>query len=237
MAKMGNLYGSEYHLLRFLGRHRHYLDGQVCKLVGGSEIDLLDHEFDNTSPSKDREWRSLDFIGHGSSVTREWQEWWPTGRGVHNWDAVGKVKIGGSWEWLLIEAKAHVEELRTSCKAISNISQVTIGKALEETKLALGVQTDRDWMRGYYQFCNRIAALHFLEDHGQDAQMLFIYFVGDKSGPGRSCPQTVGEWESALAQQSDHIGLPETNRLSNRVHHLFLPVCLIGTTASPPRFT
>lgn len=35
MGKMGNGYGSEFHLLRYLGYHRHDLNREVEKTTGG----------------------------------------------------------------------------------------------------------------------------------------------------------------------------------------------------------
>ena len=46
--------------------------------------------------------------------------------------------------------------------------------------MALGVSADRDWLKGYYQYANRIAALHFLTQHKVPAHLLLIYFLGDR---------------------------------------------------------
>src|SRR5271168_3761321 len=194
MAKMGNGYGSEYHLLRFLGRHRAYFNQQVCAAVETTEVEWLDHQFDSGAPTKDHEWKSLDFIGADSAVVKEWQKWWPIGRGIHNWDAVGRIKAGDNWEWVLVEAKANLEEIRSSCGAVQGKDQIR--KALDEVKVALGAAPDRNWLTGYYQFCNRVAALHFLNGHAQSAHLLFIYFVGDRIS-GRTCPKTDTGWEKA----------------------------------------
>jgi len=96
---------------------------------------------------------------------------------------------------------------------------------------ALNVPLDRDWLNGYYQFCNRIAALYFLTHHGVKAHLLFIYFEGDKMAHGGTCPQTVLAWESSLAAQSNWVGLPVVNMLDNRIHKLCLSVCPTGEAA------
>ena len=50
MAHMGDGYGSECHLLRYLGRHRALRDWRVLACVGGSAIEWLDFPFDPSNP-------------------------------------------------------------------------------------------------------------------------------------------------------------------------------------------
>jgi hypothetical protein len=96
--------------------------------------------------------------------------------------------------------------------------------ALTSTKVALGVSADRDWLKGYYQYANRIAALHFLTQHKVPAHLLLIYFLGDGFS-GRTCPEDEAGWSHALDTQAKHLGLPRTHGLTARIHRLFLPVC------------
>jgi|GEM_PF-3110635 len=49
-------------------------------------------------------------------------------------------------------------------------------------------------MNRNYQLANRLAALHFLHKQGYSAQLLLIYFVGDRQFASRCVPQTVEEW-------------------------------------------
>jgi hypothetical protein len=95
---------------------------------------------------------------------------------------------------------------------------------MNEVKAALNVPGDRDWLNGYYQFCNRVSALHFLNKHREPCHLLFLYFLGDRSGPGRTCPKTKDDWEIALAEQKHHVGLEQEHPLSADIHELFLPV-------------
>lgn len=224
MAKMGIWYGSEFHLLRCLGRHRAYLDQEILKVIGAKKIEWLDVPFDSTSPTKDREWKSLDFLKQQPAKTlSEWKEWWPISRGIHNGDAVGRVNYGANWEWLLVEAKANVEEIRSSCGAVGGLAKIE--GAMNGVKAALNVAGNRDWLNGDYQFCNRVAVLHFLNKHEEPSHLLFLYFFGDRSGEGRTCPKLKDDWEAALAEQTCHVGLGGEHSLSGDIHSLFLPVC------------
>ena len=82
------------------------------------------------------------------------------------------------------------------------------------------------WLSCYYQFCNRVAVLHFLNQHGAPARLLFLYFTGDEFPDGSvDCPTSEDGWRLALAKQAEHVGLPDGHALSSRIHKLFLPVC------------
>ena len=129
----------------------------------------------------------------------------------------------GEEHWLLVEAKANVEEIESSCKAKKD-GRAQIEAALAQTKEALGVRLEHDWLNRYYQFCNRVAALHFLNIHDVPAHLLFVYFVGDHI-PGRTCPQDAQAWGPVLLAQEEHVGLPANHPLAHRIHKLFLPVC------------
>ena len=87
----------------------------------------------------------------------------------------------------------------------------------------LGVDPNKDWLNSYYQFCNRIAVLHFLQSRGIHARLLFVYFTGD-SAAGRECPKDESGWRAALTAQDAHMGLPENHVLTGKIHKLFLPV-------------
>lgn len=50
MAKFGNGYGSECHLLRYLGRHRKRLDAAVCEVTGATGVHWLDFPFASVWP-------------------------------------------------------------------------------------------------------------------------------------------------------------------------------------------
>lgn len=227
MAMIGVGYGSECHLLRYLGRHRQLLNRCVCEVISGSALEWLDFPFDARKPWKDGEWQALAFLANDVALQQAWAEYWPQSGNAQNWDAVGRITVNGAEEWLLVEAKANEEELLSDCGAVSTASISKIGQAMAETKRALDVAAECDWLRGHYQYCNRLAALHFLvQQHQIPARLLFIFFTGDRV-PNRTCPTSPQAWkDGALARQSAHVGLSPGHWLEDRVHQLFLPVCL-----------
>jgi hypothetical protein len=225
VGKIGAGYGSEFQLMKYLDGYRAVLDAQVLRAIGRrGQVKWLPRLPAKSRPEILVEWKALAFLPEDSPIQRAWREFWPQGRGIHNWDAVGWVTTGTGLELLLVEAKTHVAELRACCAAASPGSLDQITRAMATIKQALGVPAERDWLRPYYQFCNRVAALHFLHGHGVKAHLLFIYFVGDTSTSGRKCPQCGAEWQEPLNRQALGVGLPEDHLLTGRVHKLFLHV-------------
>jgi hypothetical protein len=221
---MGDGYGSECHLLRFLGRHRDLLDRQISGIIGSDAVRWCDYPFDPSNAWLDGEWKGIGFLPNPEALEPAWKRAWPTTGNPPNWDAVGQIHVDGAWEWLLVEAKANIEEVRSSCQAKEIGGRPLIARTLAEAKSGLGVSEDRDWLNGYYQYCNRITMLNFLQRNGINARLLFIYFTGDRNGPGRTCPPDEAGWEQALRAQHQHVGLPAGHALEGRIHRLFLPV-------------
>ncbi len=229
MAKMGNGYGSECHLLRWIGRHRDAFDRKILKTIGEnySVIQWLDFKFDLKATWADAELKGLEFLTHNNSLQSEWRNFWPTKGGVQNWDAIGwLINQQGQQEILLVEAKAHVEEIRSDCQAKSKESIEKIDAAFQEVKSGLGIVCENDWKKEYYQFANRLAALYFLDKHRVPARLLIIYFIGDKF-PAKFkyvCPRSADEWTEALSEQYDYLGLSTGHRLQKQIKTLFLRV-------------
>jgi len=234
MGKMGNGYGSEFHLLRYLGYHRNELGRELEKATGGRVIEWLDFAFGGEE-KLDREWKGVDVVDPASGVKSAWQEFWPQSGNVPNWDAVGRLESNSGIEWLLVEAKAHVEELQSSCMAKEAKKEGGLDKikdALKTTINANRFAADVDgWLRPYYQCANRLAHLHFLIEHGILARLVFIYFCGDNWGGktlsnGRPpiCPKDANGWATPLQRMHSHLGLSGRSKLEERVHKVFLRV-------------
>jgi len=225
-AGIGNGYGSECHLLRYLGRHRSRLDTAVMGVVAGTtDVRWFDFHFDPKAGWLDGERKALDFLDIDHPARIEWARIWPHRGTPINWDAVGQVKIGARWEWLLVEAKAHLSEVFSTCGAKEDGGRPLIRQTFSRVKAALGVSDDCDWLDGYYQYCNRIAVLHHLATHDAPAHLMWIYFTGDRGRGHRLCPKDELGWRKVLSERTLAIGLPDRHPLSGRMHKLFLPVC------------
>lgn len=225
MAAIGDGYGSECHLLRYLGRHREQLNEAVLQATGAARLRWLDYPFDAAQKWKDGAWSGLDFLPEEDKARKKWPEFLPPQDKLQNWDAVGLVEVDGQTEWLLVEAKAHLGELRSDCLASAGNGLGPIRDAFEQIKTDLGVRAVLDWQHGYYQFCNRIAALWFLQRHKIRARLLFVYFTGDEFPMHAfECPEDQDGWQDELEERRKHVGLPDDHALADRIHEIYLPV-------------
>ena len=226
MTEIGYGYGSEWHLLRYLGYHRNNLSEKVLGLVGPGTIEWIDFNFsDKNEPlNRDQELKGLEFFSGNEEVMDKWKSFWPQTGNAQNWDAIGRIDYGDHKEWLLVEAKAHIGEIISSCGA-SEESKAIIRSALEKTQAAFGSnQPVKNWMNQYYQYANRLAMIYFLMkecDQPVKARLLFIYFYGDQREKVK-CPQNEMEWRESITRIHNSLGINENSELMARVHHLYL---------------
>lgn len=231
-CRLGFGYGSAWHLMRYLAHHRDDLNRRFQEVTGVQDVKWLDFPwtrsnscYSNGMPIFEREWTRLEFLGEGHALQREYNQWWPSRGNQQNWDAIGKAREGGKDVWLLVEAKAHLDEITRGTQA-SPESRDKIAASLTKAKKALGISPDRNWLDGYYQYANRITTLHFLNSHECPARLLFIYFTGDNFD-GKVCPADEQGWQSTVLEVKRDLGLadvPETDHLKQRIHDIFLPV-------------
>jgi len=231
MGKIGRGYGSEWHLLRYLGYHRTFLQNEIISKTGGDNIQWLDFKFSNKNKplKRSHELKGVEFLDEQiyARQRRLWKEYWPQRGNAPNWDAVGQLFTKDKREWLLVEAKSHVEELNSYCNAEPR-SKKKIADALEQAMKSYKVEdvSVEKWLNGYYQFCNRLTMLHFLEkvcDPPSSTHLLMIYFYGDQK-KGWNCPQSYLEWKSELDKMYKEIGLVDQSDLMRKVHTVYLSV-------------
>lgn len=157
------------------------------------------------------EYRDIDFLDilGLNHLQDQLQEFWP--RSGPQWDALGKIgdKV------FLVEAKANIPEIKSSCAAINPNSIDKIKKNISDTKAFLGITENDNWLEGFYQYSNRLAHLFFLREICcVDAELVFIYFCDDPT----HIPTSISAWEVALATQKRLMGI---NKLDN-VSELFV---------------
>ena len=78
-------------------------------------------------------------------------DFWPPGGPV--WDGLARTSGG---RCLLIEAKANLPEFDSSSTRASQKSLHKIKRALEETRTFLGISSEADWSKCFYQYANRL---------------------------------------------------------------------------------
>ena len=240
MSTIGHGYGSEWHLLRWLGYHRQELSARVASAVGADGVawfDLGPNLKSRDAFDRDLEWVNLDFLHSDDSARAAWARAWPraSGRAGPHWDAVGRAHFGARTEWLLIEAKAHLGEVRSDCGATSPGSIAKIEAAFADTAPSFGVADTTKWLRGHYQLANRLTLLHVMNTNGAAARLVLIYFFGDDATRYRGavvCPPNAAGWRGTLDAMHGHLGwTPGQGVLGAPVHEVFLPVDAEGARA------
>gem|GEM_PF-696487 len=246
MSRIGYGYGSECHLLRWMGRHRKQLNAEVTRALRLDVIglDWVDFSFNPSRTWADEEVKGVDFLRgekDWDGYDAAWRAYWPDPdsghplrQRIHSWDAIGRISLrGGASEWLLVEAKAHEKEFlgypTTACQAGGD-SLTTIVRALTETADHMGVPHDAvesTWLGvGCYQVANRFATLNFLLNRArppQPARLLFLYFTHDSHANWR-CPSSASEWRKLIAGMYARMSIPRNHGLADRTHYLFLDV-------------
>lgn len=234
MADIGLGYGSEYQLMRFLGHHRNYLNRQIQKVMNTQEsICWFDYPMDEGNLSFDGEYKGTGFLNDHKdyeTIKKEWEKFWSKTGNAPNWDAV--CKIGK--EYVLVEAKAHLNEMKSSCGAKEKSIQ-SITKAFEGTREFYGVKNHSDWMKTYYQLANRLAFIYFLNALCSikiEASLLNIYFLNGykkrvrkaKNGFCILADKSVTDiktWDEAIKEEYKYLGLTK-EEADYRIHSVFI---------------
>jgi len=225
MGKLGLGYGSEFHLLRFLGRHRNLLDKKILWSLGylNGHVEWLDYKFAPKMEIPDKEYVGIDFLESHPNylvIKESWKGYWPSTNRAQNWDAICKIKD----EWILIEAKAHANEM-ISNSAASEKSKDFITTSFNKLKRDIRVSSKNDWNVKYYQKANRVLFLKFLLDNNIKARLLFIYFINGYSRDGiQYGVKSIKEWSSLINEQNEYLGIKNNMYLKDKIVDLVINV-------------
>jgi hypothetical protein len=125
------------------------------------------------------------------AIQRQLSDWWlvyKRGANVPNWDLLATCTLESRRGLILVEAKAHENELspagkilRADASANSQANHERIGQAIEEACQALnriipGVGISRD---SHYQLSNRVAFAWKLASLGVPTILVYLGFIGD----------------------------------------------------------
>ena len=214
------LKGSQRWLQVAVNRCRTVIDDAVAQAINleGETIEWL-------SPLESdcfKEYRDEEFLERIDVCPRHRQlaDFWPHRGPV--WDGLARTSRGRR---LLIEAKANIPEFDTSPTRATGESLYKIEKAFSETREFLKVRSSTDWTKCFYQYANRLAHLYFLKQlNGVDAALVFIYFTGDTTVPGRE-PVSREGWHAAIDLANHHLGVHADDPwISENVVDVFIDV-------------
>lgn len=237
---MGLGYGSEFQLLRFMGRHRHELERTIIdalqekqQTINDKNFDWLDFEYSDVNKviTGDRELYGLSFLekkidkGLYDKITSALQK---AGSFISNWQHWDAVFVLDDC-FYFVEAKAYTGELY-STNDHGGSSKKEILNFMRENMQPYGIEVDENWLDSYYQFANRISMMAFLNQNGLNAKAIYIYFengynkrqfigkeiktVSDK-GAGKI------EFDEAIQKELSHLNIEKAN-LSELVVHTYI---------------
>lgn len=183
--------------------------------------DHIKHDLSLTewmSPKKEdefAEYRDKDFLE--SLGIKECQarlfEFWP--KGGPQWDALGKLK---NKFYFIVEAKANIFEITSSCQATSENSKTKINNSIIRTKQFLNISSGQNWLNGFYQYANRLCHLYFLRELcGVNAYLIFVYFCNDTT----HIPTSIEQWHGAIKLQK-HLMALGRHRLQKYIVEIFI---------------
>lgn len=188
MAEIGYGYGSEWHLMRFMARHRELLENAVRQIVNerNGRFKWLDFEF-SKNPRKpitgDIEIQGLQFlkklIDNENLFQNILSEYKKT--------EINKINTWQSWDAVfelnkiiyLVEAKAHVGELRDdNIDGHGGSSKENIKNFIYDNLKEQNIFIKKENCIGpYYQLANRLATAAFLTNRGLQTRCIYIYFL------------------------------------------------------------
>ena len=220
MGEMRLWNGSEFQLLRFLGRHRTELEREILRNTNINpdldyQMEWVDFWYSTKDSIFDVELTGPDFLYNEKLIdvdglSEKWKNYWPQTGTPQSWDAVLNCiplfPTKKPEKWVVVEAKAHLEELESSSQAGTE-SRKIIAKAFEETKEHFGIKTENSWFDKYYQLANRLAFINFMLSNNIEVSLLNIYFIDgwpddtSKNVPSREI------WEEKIKDEYKYLGL------------------------------
>lgn len=228
MAELGYGYGSEFQLLRFLGHHREELDKTIKEQIGvNGDIHWLDFGYTKQSISGDLEYKGLGFLTKIPFVSKEQIS--SIINEYHTYK-INKIDYWQSWDAIfyieeciyLVEAKAHVEELKTPVKK-ERKSEGEILRFMKEQLPNLPVCDV--WMKEYYQLANRLATTALIRKHGVKAKTMCLFFENgytDKYFKRGDKNNTKEEFECAIQEEMGALGIEANNVQDLLTKHIFI---------------
>ena len=148
------------------------------------------------------------------SIQHQLRNWWlktPKMANAPNWDFASTCKINDKAGLLLIEAKAHTNEMSTEGKSHpttrnGELNHERIGWAIEQAAAALHLRTGKRWdisRDHHYQLSNRFAWSWKLVTLGIPVVLVYLGFLNAQDmadkGPLFHCE---GDWARVLKEHS-----------------------------------
>ena len=171
----------------------------------------------DTTPSDEADLaRSNDLLS--PDVRRQLRSWWLEVQSRRSrtpiWDLAATCTVRGRSSLLLVEAKAHAEELSPAGKSLPSTpngwrNHERIGAAIGEAAAGLSAATRKSWAisrDSHYQLSNRFAWAWKLASLGIPVMLVYLGFLDAIEMTDRGQPfRSEDEWTSVLMDHCDGI--------------------------------
>ncbi|RFB12738.1 hypothetical protein DZB84_18490 [Bacillus sp. HNG] len=188
--------GSRLHLQNYVNDNQGELN-ELILMSSPSLLAFLDKELsiEWKSPLRRKDYHEYrnelldvldDWMGKREELEKYWAKIGP------QWDGIAIVKgKNGQIGLLLVEAKAHLQEMQSKIQA-GDISKVKIEQTIEEVKTYVGSNAPLEiWLEQYYQLSNRLAYLHILNEKiGIPTWLILVNFADDHTHK----PTQISAW-------------------------------------------
>jgi hypothetical protein len=146
-------------------------------------------------------------------------------RGTPHWDALARVPLAsGRPGAIMIEAKAHRGELMKPNDR-SKADDQSLAKIRTSFAEVRGFYEIDDavpaWETRYYQFCNRLAHLWWMNERAEvPTWLVYVLIVDD---PAWRDGMTAPQWNDAFEMIRREVGLRPGHRLADKIGVVYLP--------------
>ena len=142
------------------------------------------------------------------------QEWWPRRGSSPYWDIASTCTVYGQRGLVLVEAKAHANELDSGPTRASSRSREQIDEALAEANDGLRCLTGEHWELSadrHYQLANRIAWSWKLATLGIPTVLVYLGFLNavEMTDQGQMFT-TVADWDVRVREHSTGVVPPSS---------------------------
>ena len=167
-------------------------------------------EWDDT-PARETQLGKANTLVSGG-INQQLLDWWLTVQTKNittpSWDIASTCHINGQPGLLLVEAKAHLKELRPKrdrCYSKNPANRKRIQQAIEQANAALAAATGNPWHLSrdhHYQLSNRFAWAWRLADLGVPVALLYLGFrnAQDMDGKDTELFQSAEQWAAAVQE-------------------------------------
>lgn len=213
---------SDNYFARYAAHQTQQLNQAILETMKAKDLQWREAVKSGILPVPPTPFREVDFLGNGKPRD-QWQKEWAGRAPALRWDAVGRIRprqVG--WEWLLVASMADPEELK-----LRRTKKFAPGfqRLVEAAKRHYRCPEQADWQEVAPQIAAQYTAFSFLRRSRVCSRMAHVFFYRP---PKSSCKDfaTKAEWQDALRQMRQQMGLSGNSPVEQRCYTVFLPANL-----------